>query len=109
MSKLYRFDDFRLPQRKAFFDRTELNLLLSLYSCRVARGEWRDYAIDQTEGRAVFSVFRHTNDLPVFTIAKQRTPDGWEYRVLNGRRRLSRAHSLAKALRIFEQQLRLVT
>ncbi len=109
MSKLYRFDDFRRSQHKAFFDRTELNLLLSLYSRRVARGEWRDYAIDQTEGRAVFSVFRHTNDLPVFTIAKQCTPDGWDYRVLNGRRRLSSAHSLAKALRIFEKRLRLVT
>ena len=109
MSKLYRFDDFRRPQRKAFFDRTELNLLLSLYSRRVSRGEWRDYAIDQTEGRAVFSVFRHTNDLPAFTIAKQRTPAGWEYRVLSGRRRLATAHSLAKALQTFERGLRLVT
>jgi hypothetical protein len=109
MSELYRFDDYVHPHRKAFFDRNELNLLLSLYSRRVSCGEWRDYAIDQTEGRAVFSVFRHTNDLPAFSIAKQRTRSGWEFRVLSGRKRLSTTHSLTKALQTFEQRLRLVT
>ena len=109
MSEVYRIDDYRRAPRKAFFDRNELNQLLSLYSTRVASGEWRDYAIDQSEGRVIFSIFRHTNDRPLFSIAKQRTVKGWEFRVIKGRERLSTAYSLRKALRIFEKNLRLVT
>ena len=109
MSKLYRINDFRQDhRRKAFFDRNELNQLLSLYSRRVASGEWRDYAIDQANGRATFSVFRHTHDTPLFSIAKQRTRKGWEFRVLSGPERLSSAHTLTKALRIFERQFSVV-
>ncbi|MEM7563519.1 MAG: DUF2794 domain-containing protein, partial [Pseudomonadota bacterium] len=36
---------------------------LQLYSTRVARGEWRDYAIDHSAGVAIFSIFRHANEL----------------------------------------------
>lgn len=109
MSEFYRIDDYRRPTCKAFFDRNELSQLLSLYSSHVAAGEWRDYAIDQTNGKAVFSIFRHTHDQPVFSIAKQRTFKGWEFRVISGRRRLSTAHTLNKALRVFDHKLRLVT
>ena len=108
MSKLYRIDDYRPPRSRAFFDRNELNQLLSLYSRRVSTGEWRDYAIDQSNARAVFSVFRHTHDRPIFSIAKQRTSDGWEFRVLSGPERVSTACSMRKALRVFERKLHLV-
>ena len=36
MSEFYRIDDYRRPTCKAFFDRNELNQLLSLYSSHVA-------------------------------------------------------------------------
>ena len=61
MSQLYRFSEYRKSPRRVFFDRAELNQLLSLYSRNVASGEWRDYAIDQVGGSAIFSVFRHTH------------------------------------------------
>ena len=110
MSKLYRIDDYREKAgRKAFFDRNELNQLLSLYSRRVASGEWRDYAIDHETGRATFSIFRHSHDTPLFSIAKQRTGQGWEFRVLSGPANISSAHTLTKALQIFERELHLVT
>ncbi|HMA14084.1 MAG TPA: DUF2794 domain-containing protein, partial [Kiloniellaceae bacterium] len=50
MSQLYRFSEYRKSPRRVFFDRAELNQLLSLYSRNVASGEWRDYAIDQVGG-----------------------------------------------------------
>jgi len=57
-------------QRRIFFSRRELDQLLQLYSRQVARGEWRDYAIDQSDGSAAFSVFRHSLDAPLYTIVK---------------------------------------
>jgi hypothetical protein len=92
------------------FDRAELCRLLALYSSRVAGGEWRDYAIDQQAGRAVFAVFRHTLDRPLFTISKiggAGHPDDWE--VASGLRTLYHADSLEKALCVFDRSLKLIT
>ena len=50
------------------FDRNELRILLNEYSRRVAAGEWRDYAIDFCKDRAVFSVFRHAAEHPLYSI-----------------------------------------
>jgi hypothetical protein len=36
----------------------------------VAAGEWRDYAIDFLRDRAVFSVFRHAAEVPIYRIEK---------------------------------------
>lgn len=92
-----------------YFNRVELSQLLSLYSTRVALGEWRDYAIDHQAGMAVFSVFRHTHDRPLFAITKQTTPRGPDYAVFDQRRKLRRSASLAEVLEEFERRLYLVT
>ncbi len=65
-----RLDAFRRRGRGVYFNRRELNLLLDVYSRRVAQGEWRDYAINQGHDRAVFSIFRHSADRPLFAVAK---------------------------------------
>jgi len=36
----------------------------------VAEGEWRDYAIDFTRDKAVFSVYRRTSEMPLYRIEK---------------------------------------
>src|SRR3546814_17572308 len=41
MSQFYRFSEYRKSPRRVFFDRGELNQLLSLYSRNVARSEKR--------------------------------------------------------------------
>src|SRR5579864_8316393 len=66
---------FQLPEREPmprplFFTRGELSEMLSVYSRRVISGEWRDYAIDHRDGLAMFSIFRHTLDRPLFAIVK---------------------------------------
>src|SRR3546814_6487620 len=88
MSQLYRFSEYRSSPRGIFFDRAELNQLLSLYSRNVASGEWRDSAIDQPGGSAVFSVFRHTHDAPLSSTAKQGHSPADEYVVFSGRKKL---------------------
>ena len=109
MSQLYRFSEYRKTPRRVFFDRAELNQLLSLYSRNVSSGEWRDYAIDQIGGSAIFSVFRHTHDAPLYSIAKQGGSRSVEYVVFSGREKLKRAKTLSEALKVFKKNLRVVS
>jgi len=102
--------DYRTKQRTLYFSRQELNQLLSLYSRNVARGVWRDYAIDHRDGMALFSVFRHTHEAPAYSIIKaaagQARPP--EFIVQSGRQRLRVSRSLAEALQYFQTRLSLV-
>lgn len=115
MGNLHRLEDVKRPTKPfntpTFFSRTELNLLLSLYSRRVMSGEWRDYAIDQRAGAAIFSVYRHSHDHPLYTIAKRAAGHGRaaEYLVCRGSEKLARAKSLDLALTVFRRKLRIVS
>lgn len=53
------------------FVRKELDTILNVYGRMVAAGEWRDYAINMTPDRAVFSIFRRAAEMPVYRIDKQ--------------------------------------
>jgi hypothetical protein len=88
------------------FHRFELSRILNVYSVRVAAGEWRDYAIDQVPGRAVFSIFRNSLEGPLFTITKWSDED-WE--IAHGPRSIVNTDSLDKALTIFSRELRVVS
>jgi len=83
MTNLYRLADQKARRRIVSFDRRELSRLLSLYSLRVASGEWRDYAIDFRPGMAIFSIFRHTAEQPLFAIAKVPSGGNAGYAVYN--------------------------
>ena len=115
MAGVVRLEEYRSGRRKAqavtFFTRQELHVLLSLYSRRVATGEWRDYAIDHCAGYALFSVFRHSFERPIFAIAKRvggATRSG-EYLLFSGHRQLASDKSLAGLLKRFEKKLRIVS
>jgi hypothetical protein len=58
------------PVNQVTFSRRELNRILDLYGRKVAAGEWRDYAIDFLNDRAVFSVFRRSSEVPLYRIEK---------------------------------------
>ena len=107
MDNLLRLPDSRAKRRVVTFDRRELRQLLGLYSARVITGEWRDYAIDFRPGLALFSIFRHTAEQPLFAIAKaagsSRTPP---WTVYAGPRRLAQGDDLDEVLRIFDRRLR---
>ena len=100
------FRDDRTRQRTVYFTRAELNQLLGLYSRHVARGDWRDYAIDHRDGIALFSVFRHTHELPAYSVIKTARPA--EFIVQRGRQRLRAARSLPEVLEFFQTRLTLV-
>ena len=109
MSDLYRLADHRARRRTISFDRRELGQLLNLYSMRVRSGEWRDYAIDFRPGMAIFSIFRHTAENPLFAIAKVPSSNAGIYMVYNGPRKLAHGDILEEVLRIFERKLKVLS
>ena len=94
------------------FHRRELDLLLRVYGRKVAEGEWRDYAIDFTRERAVFSCFRRASEMPQFRVVKDpklaRRQGAWSVLAANGAV-LKRGHELAQVLRVFDRKPRLVS
>lgn len=90
------------------FDRLELGRILTVYGRMVAAGEWRDYALDFLEEMAVFSVFRHASEMPLFRIEKRprlRTKQGQYCVVAAGGLILKRGHELAQVLKVFDKKL----
>jgi hypothetical protein len=94
------------PHGVVFFDRHELNQLLSLYGRMVAAGHWRDYAIDGLKDAAVFSVFRRSSETPLYRIEKRpalaRRQGAWMVSA-HGGVILKRGHELAQVLRVFDR------
>ena len=101
MAAVLRLAEYRRRQRTVFFSRPELNRLLSIYSRKVARGEWRDYAIDLRDGAALFSVFRHTQEAALFTVVKTASEGGKQsaFALLRGRQLLASGSGLGEVLK----------
>jgi hypothetical protein len=99
--------DARPAAGVVFFDRRELNLLLRLYGEMVAKGEWRDYAISGLSDFAVFSVFRRSQDNPLYRVEKRPAlaarQGAWSV-VGQGGQILRRGHSLAAVLKLFDRE-----
>ncbi|WP_111431977.1 DUF2794 domain-containing protein [Rhodobacteraceae bacterium DSL-40] len=99
---------FPQPPERVSFHRTELSVILGLYGRMVAAGIWRDYGISMLRDVAVFSVFRHTAEHPVYRIEKRPrlAARQQQYAVLGmDGRILRRGSDLATVLRVLEKKL----
>lgn len=93
------------------FDRRELQTILNVYGRKVAEGEWRDYAIDFTPQRAVFSIFRRTSEVPLFRVEKDpklARKQGAYSVVASGGLILRRGHDLARVVEVLDRKVKLV-
>ncbi|QPC42302.1 DUF2794 domain-containing protein [Kaustia mangrovi] len=93
------------------FDRHELAAILSVYGRRVAEGEWRDYAIDHSRDRAVFSIFRRASEVPLYRIVKQpklRARQGPYSIVTQTGKILRRGHDIRQVLKAIDKWPKLV-
>ena len=70
MVELFNFPLKWHKSSRAAFNRYELNQILSIYGMKVSKGEWRDYAIDTTYDTATFSIFKNSNEKPIYIITK---------------------------------------
>lgn len=103
--------DARATPGRVTFDRHELRAILDIYGRMVAAGEWRDYAIDFTRERAVFSVFRRASEVPIYRIEKDpklARRQGAYSVVAPGGLILRRGHDLARVLMVIDRKLALV-
>jgi hypothetical protein len=92
--------------RQVAFHRGELDLILRVYSRRVAEGEWRDYALDHLEDRAVFSIFRRSSEMPIYRVEKipalARKQGAYQVAAASGLI-LKRGHSLQGVLKVLDK------
>jgi len=54
-----------------FFSKYELSSILNLYSKQVSKGFWKDYALDSKVNTAIFSIYKHSHDKPIYQIIKK--------------------------------------
>ena len=90
------------------FHRTELSVILGLYGRAVAAGLWRDYGISMLRDAAVFSIFRHTAEHPIYRIEKRprlAARQGQYAVIAMDGHILRRGSDLAQVLRVLEKKL----
>ncbi|MFN3889983.1 MAG: DUF2794 domain-containing protein [Beijerinckiaceae bacterium] len=94
------------------FDRRELGEILRVYGRKVAAGEWRDYALDFTPQRAVFSIFRRASEAPLYRVEKNpdlaRKQGAYSVVAATGMI-LRRGNDLGRVISVLEKSVRLVS
>ena len=93
------------------FNRQELSAILDVYGRHVARGEWRDYALDIMRDKAVFSIFRRSCEVPIYRIEKSpklARKQGAFSVVGVGGQILKRGHDLARVLAVLDTRIEVV-
>ena len=97
-----------IEKKFIFFSKLELSSILNLYSKQVSKGNWRDYALDSKIDNAIFSIYRHTQDRPVFQIIKN-SQKGFRnkpsFYIKKGEEIISKSKSLFTILSNFEKKL----
>jgi len=94
------------------FDRDELRKIFNLYGRKVGDGEWRDYAIDFTPQKAVFSIYRRACEFALYRIEKYprlaRTHGAYAVITATGLV-LKHGHDLSHVIAALDSGLRLVS
>ena len=97
-----------IEKKFIFFSKLELSSILNLYSKQVSKGNWRDYALDSKIDNAIFSIYRHTQDKPMFQIIKN-SQKGFRnkpsFYIKKGEEIISKSKSLFIILSNFEKKL----
>jgi hypothetical protein len=102
--------EYRREGRRVFFDREDLNHLLGVYSRQVARGIWRDYAIDHRSNMAIFSIFKRSQEQAIFTVTKVLLRGDKEpnYVLLSRNRQIKSSRDLRQIIEVLQRQLTVI-
>ena len=104
----------KLPQKQieaTLASHAELQRILDLYGRMVAAGEWRDYAIDFTPHKAIFSIYRRSSEVPLFRIEKdpKLAQKQGAYSVITPTGLiLKRGHDLSRVLAVLDRPVKLI-
>ena len=110
MAQLLLLSEYRREGRRVFFDREDLNRLLGVYSRQVARGVWRDYAIDHRSNMAIFSIFKRSQEQAIFTVTKVLLRGDKEpnFVLLSRNRQIKSSRDLRQIIEVLQRQLTVV-
>ena len=61
-------------ERKYFFEKDELKIILDLYGKMVSEGSWRDYGLSISSKQVGFSVFKNFAESALYKICKNFNP-----------------------------------
>ncbi len=98
----------KIEKKFIFFSKLELSSILNLYSKQVSKGYWRDYAFDSKIDNAIFSIYRHSQDKPMYQIIKN-SQKGFRnkpsFYIKKGEEVVSKSNNLFTILSNFEKKL----
>ena len=93
------------------FDRHELRHIMNVYGRQVAAGEWKDYAINFTTTKAIFSIYRRASEHPLFRVEKDpklAKKQGLYAVIAMTGQILKRGHDLERVMAVIDRRLKTV-
>ena len=72
--KLVVDNTFREKNKKYFFEKNELKIILNLYAKMVSEGSWKDYGLAISSKQVGFSVFKNSTENAMYKICKNFRP-----------------------------------
>ena len=72
--KLVVNNSFKIEDKKNFFEKKELEIILNLYAKMVSNGSWKDYGLSISSRQVSFSVFKNSSEKAVYKICKNFKP-----------------------------------
>ena len=72
--KLVVDNTFREKDKKYFFEKNELKIILNLYAKMVSEGSWKDYGLAISSKQVGFSVFKNSAENAMYKICKNFRP-----------------------------------
>ena len=72
--KLVVNNSFKIEDKKNFFEKKELEIILNLYAKMVSNGSWKDYGLSISSRQVSFSVFKNSAESAMYKICKNFKP-----------------------------------
>ena len=72
--KLVIDNTFGEKDKKYFFEKSELKIILNLYAKMVSEGSWKDYGLAISSKQVGFSVFKNSTENAMYKICKNFRP-----------------------------------
>ena len=72
--KLVVNNSFKIEDKKNFFEKKELEIILNLYAKMVSNGSWKDYGLSISSRQVSFSVFKNSAENAMYKICRNFKP-----------------------------------
>ena len=81
---------FNSQDKKFFFEKYELKIILNLYGKMVSEGSWKDYGLNISSKQVGFSVFKNSAESAMYKICKNFKPlnKNLKYLIIDSREKI---------------------